>query len=113
MTFWKTVGAYLTGWAIAQSIFLRVLRHVRETQTEEFKDEVANYVARRLANELELRDKVVAALRHEHEVVHGVVRELEGNSHLPDRPDGWFRRLRAASDRTSTVIVTGGRARHD
>lgn len=57
MTFWKTVGAYLTGWVIAQSFFNRVWKRAMSSQGskdwEKFHGELAARLAPLLADELD------------------------------------------------------------
>ena len=48
MTFKKTVGAYLTGWVIAQTVYAYITRPIREQYVEDLANKVAEKVEMRL-----------------------------------------------------------------
>lgn len=59
MTFWKTVGAYLTGWLIARATFERALRAWRRIHLRDPTEEDKAYfglVAVAVADEIEGRE---------------------------------------------------------
>lgn len=45
-TYLKCLAAYLTGWVIAQSIFNRVMKHVRDREWDNEKDDMAKRCAK-------------------------------------------------------------------
>lgn len=57
MTFWKVVGAYLTGWVIAQTVFTRVVRYMMRDQSTKqwakFHIELAQRTAPLLIEEMD------------------------------------------------------------
>jgi hypothetical protein len=59
MTYWKTVGAYLTGWLITQSILHRVWRRLIRRPVEREQQAWRQKLATALVDDLKARGVVV------------------------------------------------------